>query len=241
MEKVVIVTGGSKGIGNGLLEAYRKQNYRLFSISRTRNKQHDEGVEYLKLDLSNGKRTATVLAQIFQLIDEKSIERIVLINNAATLGTVDKVDNIPYKDIQKTINLNLIAPFILTSSFIKLTANWTCSKKIINISSGAANKPNYGWAVYSSTKAALDMMTRAVATEQEYQKHGVKIIAIHPGIIDTKMQAKIRKVDESKFKDVKRFIAFKKEGKLADPAVVGARIYEVDNDEAIENGAIIKL
>lgn len=241
MEKIVIVTGGSKGIGNGIIEAYQKLDYRLFSISRTKNTQHAEGVEHIQLDLSESKNAETILPSIFQLLDGKNIEAITLINNAATLGIVDTVENIGEADIQKTIALNLTAPFLLTASFIRLTQQWTCTKKIINISSGAVKNPYYGWAVYASTKAAIDMMTKIVALEQEHAKHGVKIISIHPGVIDTEMQAQIRKTDESKFKDVKRFIDLKNENKLATPADIGAKIYGVAMDDTIATGSIVNL
>ena len=131
-----------------------------------------------------------------------------------------------------------MAPLVLTSEFIKHTKSMTCRKLIINISSGAANKAIFGWSLYCSTKAALDMMTKTVGLEQSQDNNGVKIISVHPGVVDTQMQAEIRKTDKAAFKDVERFIDLKESGSLADPGRIGSEIFKLDLDN-ITNGAII--
>ncbi len=86
----------------------------------------------------------------------EAIHEICLINNAATIGKITRIENITSVEIEKTIRLNTIVPLQCISEFIKTTQKWKCNKSIINISSGAAVKPYYGWAMYCASKAALD-------------------------------------------------------------------------------------
>ena len=114
-------------------------------------------------------------------------------------------------------------------------------KQIINISSGAAHKPYYGWTVYCATKAAIDMMTKTIALEQETVPNCLKILAIYPGVVDTQMQAKIRESDKASFPSIDRFLDLKSTNSLANATTVGKQIYDIDHDDAIENGSILRV
>ena len=171
--------------------------------------------------------------------DTSDIEKITLINNAGTLGKIGRIEAID--DIAQTVALNTIAPLLLTSTFIRLTKNWQAVKHIINISSGAAHKPYYGWTVYCATKAAIDMMTKTIALEQEAVPNGVKILAVYPGVVDTQMQAKIRESDKASFPSIDRFLDLKSTNSLANATTVGKQIYDIDHDDAIENGSILRV
>ncbi|OJH10632.1 hypothetical protein FPG87_02165 [Flavobacterium psychrophilum] len=130
---------------------------------------------------------------------------------------------------------------MLTSIFLKETQNWNCSKKIINISSGAAVKPYYGWSLYCASKAAIDMMTKAVAVEQETIKNRTKIIAIYPGVVDTDMQFQIRKSSLENFIDIQRFIDLKESNSLINIETIGQEIFKIDALENYPNGAILNV
>jgi len=238
MRKILIITGGSKGIGKGIIEAYLNKGFQVFSISRTRNDEF-AAVTQIEFDLSKTDGIKGLLTGIFENFKSAEIEKITLINNAGTLGQIGKIEDI--SDIEKTVQLNTVAPLILTSTFISLTKNWTCEKKIINISSGAAQKPYHGWSIYCATKAAIDMMTKTVAVEQDSVENGVKIIAIYPGVVDTEMQAQIRQSDKESFANIDRFLELKATNSLADATTVGRQIFAIDQDNAVENGALIRV
>lgn len=238
MRKILIITGGSKGIGKGIIEAYLSEGYQVFSISRTRNDEF-KAISQIEFDLSKTDGITALLTGVFENFKAAEVEKITLINNAGTLGQIGKIEDI--SDIEKTVQLNTVAPLILTSTFISLTKNWVCEKKIINISSGAAYKPYYGWSIYCATKAAIDMMTKTVAIEQESIKNGAKIISIYPGVVDTEMQAKIRQSDKESFANIDRFLALKVTNSLANANTVGKQIFKIDQDQTIENGAIIRV
>jgi benzil reductase ((S)-benzoin forming) len=134
-----------------------------------------------------------------------------------------------------------VAPLILTAGFLQLTNGWKCRKHVINISSGAAVKPFFGLSVYCATKAGIDMLTRAVALEQENLSYGLKVISLYPGLVDTDMQREMRNMDRSRFPDARNFMEFKRNGALAAKQEVGTEIYDIDHNLNIENGTILDL
>jgi benzil reductase ((S)-benzoin forming) len=242
MAKILIITGGNKGIGNGIVLEYKQNGYQVISIARTKNESSlYNDVVQVELDLCDTNTIENVFSEILKSIDSVTLEKIVLINNAGTLGTINRLENIDTPVIETVIQLNVTVPFILNSIFLRETKNWDCTKKIVNISSGAAIKPYYGWSVYCATKASIDMMTKAIGVEQETIENGVKIIAIYPGVVDTAMQEQIRKSDPENFIDLQRFIDFKKSGSLVSTATIGKEIFQIVNFENYPNGAILNV
>ncbi len=240
MEKIIIITGGSKGIGQGIVSTYLANGYKVFSISRTKIATQKDNLINLQFDLSNDKGLDVLMTQILKQLKPNEIERIVLFNNAGTLGQIGRTENLVAENIAATIHLNTIAPILLTSAFIKSTESWTCEKKVINISSGAAQNAYYGWTLYCASKAALDMMTKTIALEQQTVKNGVKIIAIYPGVVDTDMQTEIRKHKKEDFIAIDRFLELKSSGSLLKPIEVGKKIFEIDQRE-LESGSILRV
>lgn len=242
MEEVLIITGGSKGIGRGIVDAYLGNKVRVFSIARTVNAKLSEvGVTQIELDLTETDKVEEGLSQIFDLLEPENISKITLINNAGTLGKIGPLEKLDAATITKTINLNTTVPFLCSAIFVAKTKEWQAKKTIINISSGAALKPYFGWAVYCSTKAAVNMLTQTLAVEQAEVENGVKVLAIAPGVVDTDMQVEIRQSNQEDFKDVERFVALKEDGGLNDAATVGVKIFEMDHDENITSGSILRV
>jgi benzil reductase ((S)-benzoin forming) len=241
-KKIAIVTGGSKGIGLGIVTEYGRKGYHVLSIARSKNKTIKEGkVLQFEVDLSVEQAAEEVMRKLFSTFDSQTIERIVLFNNAGSIGQIGPLEKLELKNIEEIIRLNTIVPLQLTSLFLKLTANWPCQKKIISISSGAAVKPYFGWATYCSSKAAIDMMTKTVARELEDNQDNSSIIAIYPGVVNTAMQQLIRTCSKDEFRDVNRFVDLKNSGQLSEIESVGKAIFEIDHSSSVENGAIIDI
>lgn len=85
-----------------------------------------------------------------------------LFNNAGTLGTLSPIRHHSTPDIISHININLIAPMVLTRHFLSLS----CPLVIVNVSSLAAIQPFEAWGMYCATKAARDMFFRTLALEE---------------------------------------------------------------------------
>jgi benzil reductase ((S)-benzoin forming) len=236
---VLIITGGSNGIGKAIAEKYFLENFTVFSISRS--KTSDINYQQITADLSNTSEAISAINRIFSKIKNETVSSITLLNNAGSLGEVNTVGNLNSEKIQQTIQLNTTTPLVLSNEFIKLTKTMNCKKKIINISSGAAMNPYSGWSVYCTSKAALDMTTKAIATEQNEINNGVKCVAIYPGVVDTNMQTEIRKTTETEFKNVQRFIDLKENNELFTPEFVADKIYEIDISGTLQNGDIIDV
>jgi benzil reductase ((S)-benzoin forming) len=240
MSKIVIITGGSKGIGKALATCYSDNNYKVFSLSRTIN-PYLRAVQQFKIDLTDTKKLKTIVNRIFETLIPEQIKTITLINNAGTLGRISNLENSDLSDIENSVKLNLTVPLQLSALFIKQPHNWTSIKKIINISSGAAVSAYEGWSVYCATKSAIDMFTKVVAKEQDNRVNAVKIWAILPGIVETDMQKKIRKTPESDFKTVERFRDLFNSGHLSKPIDVAKKILKLDVDNRLENGTIFDI
>jgi benzil reductase ((S)-benzoin forming) len=111
-------------------------------------------------------------------------------------------------------------------------------KRILNISSGAANNPYYGWSAYCTAKAGLDMLTRCVATEQEKQPYPVEIMSVAPGVIDTDMQTIIRDTTDEQFSLRKKFIDLKEKGQLIAPNLAGKKLVDLLFSRNFKSGDI---
>ncbi len=242
MAKILIITGGNKGIGNGIILAYKQNGYQIISIARTKNESSFyNDIVQIQMDLCNISSIENIFSEIVRNCNSDTLKELILINNAGTLGAINRLENIDAPVIETVIQLNVTAAFILNSVFLRETNNWTCTKKIVNISSGAAIKPYYGWSVYCATKAAIDMMTKSIAVEQDTIENGVKIIAIYPGVVDTAMQEQIRTSDSQNFIDVQRFIEYKESGLLVSTEIVGKEIFQIVNSDNYLNGEILKV
>ncbi|CAM1341053.1 SDR family NAD(P)-dependent oxidoreductase [Tenacibaculum amylolyticum] len=239
MNNVIIITGGSKGIGQALVEKYSTEKYIVFSLSRSTTKMLD--ATYISVDLLQIEEAKSVFKTLLNHIKKIDLSSITLINNAGRLGEISNLEHIPSEDIHQSILLNTTIPLIFSSLFIKEFSDLNCKKQIINISSGAAKKPYTGWSVYCSSKAALDMMTATIAEEQKDIKNNVKCFGIRPGVVDTNMQSQIRETNISNFKNVQRFIDLKNNNELYTPKFVAERIFYLDTNEKLQNGTTIDL
>lgn len=242
-----IITGTSRGLGNAIVKGLLKSDNHIFCISRTRNEELIQlasnkkvGLEYIAFDLFEVHKIKDMMNQIFSSINKKSINSITLINNAGILSPIKPIELCSSEEIDRNISINLTVPMILTSSFISNTGVIDSEKRIINISSGAGKKPYYGWSNYCTSKSGIDFFTRCVSVEQINKENPVKIISFAPGIIDTDMQAEIRKTKKEYFEDIERFISFKTEGKLLQPDIVADYVIKFSKID-INSGDILDI
>ncbi|MBX9850707.1 MAG: SDR family NAD(P)-dependent oxidoreductase [Cytophagaceae bacterium] len=233
--KHYIITGTSRGLGHAMaLELLEEGNCWVIGISRKNTISHPN-YKHISLDLADIDKLIASLDEIFPSI--QSSDKIVLINNAAVLGQVAHVGNIPNKKMQEVLNINTVAPAILMNEFIKRYYKCnTCQKMIVNVSSGAGKKPVDGWSAYCASKAALDMFSGVVSVEKRMDKNNIRIFSVSPGIIDTEMQDQIRKVNKEDFSRLNEFIEYKKEGMLVSPRKVAKKyLYLIENETKFED------
>lgn len=246
--KYFIITGTSKGLGESVVKQLLHENHTLFCVSRKQNNElkqlaQDKHVNlyYFSCDLQKLEEVEKMMDKILGSIDSEKAEGIYLINNAGIVEPIKPVGKASNKEIEASIRVNLVAPMILTSTFIQSTESIQANKVVVNVSSGAANQPKCGWSVYCSTKAGLDMFTKAAGLEQSSSQYPTKVISFSPGIMDTDMQKTIRSSEKDDFADVETFQQYSESGMLRTPDFVAEVLTKLMVSETIENGRVYDI
>jgi len=222
--KAIIITGVSRGLGKAFFDILKDKNYYLICISRSfidyQNKlSESDNIELIKFDL-NDINDLTVKLNNSTIPNKCDFDELIFINNAGVISPIGKVGNIDEKDIKKAININLLSPILITNHLSALCSKNKIKFKILNITTGAADKPFEGWSLYCSTKSAAKMFFNVV----EKEKDGVVVVNIDPGVLNTRMQKEIRNANKSYFPLVDYFKNLEKKGELKQPSQVALNI-----------------
>lgn len=247
--KFYIITGTSRGIGEALATQLLSELHHIFCISRTINQklidlatEKNNKLSYLPFDLYHLNRIEQLFEEIFKTIKHQSsqVEAIYLINNAGMLSPVAPIEHNHADLIIENVQINLLAPMIMTSNFIKHTQEMNIDKRIMNISSASAKYLLPSQSCYSTSKAGLDSFSKSVKLEQMNKAYPVRIVSVYPGMIDTQMQAEIRSTDSDHFPHVDQFIQIAKEGKLQTPEYTAKKLIDILLDQQFGQTALIE-
>lgn len=180
--KVVLITGGSSGIGKAIGTYLTSRGFIVYGTTRNlKNYGHFEDFQLLEMDVTN---TASIQQAVHVLIaKEKKID--VLINNAG-IGITGPLEETPYEEITKTFDTNFNGPIHMIKAVLP---HMRKARKglIINITSiaGYMGLPYRG--IYSATKGALGIVTEAL--RMETKDFGIHIANIAPGDFATNIVA----------------------------------------------------
>lgn len=179
MTKIAVVTGASYGLGEAICKKLLENDFKVYGISRTSPNIENPQFVWLKADLTDSSNITSIPLSI----SERNID--LLVNNAGTAFeklALDFTDD----DFEKMYTLNFKSPIKLTKVlFPKLSHGL-----IINISSISDRYPDPMYALYGSTKAALNIYFETIAEENKR----VKVINLLPSYIDTPLQHKVSDV-----------------------------------------------
>jgi NAD(P)-dependent dehydrogenase (short-subunit alcohol dehydrogenase family) len=190
--QIVIVSGGSRGIGWALAEGFVKRGSQVIITGRESAK-----LEAAAREMSSGPNAVIpVVCDVAQLDDnarlvETVIERFGRIDtllNVAGVNKRKKVETFSPAEYDFILNINLRGLFFLSQAVGKQMIAQK-SGAIINIDSLNTNSPLKGVLPYAISKAGVSMMTRGMAAE--WGEHGVRVNAIAPGFILTDMTNKL--------------------------------------------------
>lgn len=184
--RTALVTGGNRGIGlatvRALAEAGAEVHFTARSAANLAAARRDLGETPATghlADMTDRIAMTTLLEQGFDI----------LVNNAAVIGPIGRILDVSVEDWARNIDINLTSAFHATQRALAgMVARG--GGTIVNISSGAAHRPQEGWSAYCAGKAGLAMLTRSV--HLEYGPHGIRIFGFAPGVVDTDMQGAIR-------------------------------------------------
>lgn len=222
-----VITGTTRGLGAELAaQVATDSGNELVALARAPSGAIAGGVR-IEADLTDGAALERACDALERHIAGKRYAKAVLVNNAGVIPPVGPVETVDARDLERNLVVNLVAPMLLMRRFLRATAHVPL-RRIINISSGAARRPIFGWGAYCAAKAGLDMASRVVALEAQARGMAVEVSSLAPGVIDTSMQETVRSASVEAFADVERFRAMKAEGVLRPAHDVAADILRLE-------------
>lgn len=216
MNKTILVTGASTGIGKEIAITYAKNNYNLVLVARSDDKlkelqntleqEYKINVETISLDLSK----LDSAENLFEIVKSKNLKIDILINNAG-FGLNGDFITIDLTNQTNMMMLNMVTLTKLSRLFIDEMLEQD-SGHIVNIASTAAFQPVPSFAVYAATKAYVLSFSEAIS--QELKSENINVTAICPGatesnFLDTAGVKKVNFISMATSKQVAEF-TFKK-------------------------------
>jgi len=226
MEKNILITGCSSGLGLALTNYYLDEGYKVFGISRNKPKIENENFYFKSFDLSKIETIKKGLSNYLY-----SLENIYTVYlNAGMLGDIKEMGKLSIAEIQEVTNLNVYA----NKELLDILSNIKV-ENIIAISSGAAKNGSKGWGAYSLSKASLNMLVNLYSKEMT----NTKLLSVAPGVIETPMTDIIRfEVDDNIYTSAKVL----KQGEIQQPLDAAARLDNVVKQiDRFESGEFIDV
>ena len=196
LSKVLIVTGGSRGIGAATALLAAGQGYAVAVNYAANSLAADEVVRQIR---AGGGTAITVQADVsveadvlamFKKVDAKLGRLTALVNNAGVVDQVSRVDAMSIERLQRMFAINVFGSFMCAREAVKRmsTRYQGAGGNIVNVSSAAARIGSPGQYVdYASAKGAIDTFTMGLAKEVALE--GIRVNAVRPGIIETDIHA----------------------------------------------------
>jgi NAD(P)-dependent dehydrogenase (short-subunit alcohol dehydrogenase family) len=188
---VSLVTGGSKGIGRAVAEAFACEGMHVIVVARGEKALEETRQEILRL----GGGVTAVRADVSDTHDLEDLVRKahrvrgridVLVNNASLLGSRVPIVEYPEKEWEDVMRTNLFATFFLTKMILPEMIRQK-QGSVINVSSGVGKVGKPRWGAYAVSKFGIEGFTQVLAAEMEGS--GIRVNAVNPGPTRTEMRA----------------------------------------------------
>lgn len=213
LNKIAIVTGGGRGLGRSIALAFGREGAKVVLAARTR-----EEIEHVAEELRAMKKEALAVPtdvsredQVNQMV-QKTLQAYgtidILVNNAGARGPIGPIQETSLASWEETLRLNLTSAFLCVKAVLP-TLMQQKQGKIINVATTMNPRPNL--TPYMVAKAGLIQFTKQLS--RELKEFHIQVNAIHPGVMDTRMQEEIRKAG-TKAIGTDMFDRLKEEGML---------------------------
>jgi NAD(P)-dependent dehydrogenase (short-subunit alcohol dehydrogenase family) len=204
--RVVLVTGGTRGLGRGIADAYRTAGAHVVVCGRT--PPDDPDVDFVGCDV----RDAGSVAELVRDVVVRHGRLDVVVNNAGGSPSAPAATVSP-RFVEKVVGLNLLAPFYVAQAANAVMQDSPEGGVILNIGSVAALRPAPGTSAYAAAKAGLAVLTRGLALEWAPK---VRVNTVSPGLVRTET------ADVTYGEDTSVVEATIPMGRLAEPADIAA-------------------
>jgi benzil reductase ((S)-benzoin forming) len=228
-ERLALVTGTSSGIGAAVAKQLLEHGWQVIGVARRTPKLDSANYKHLALDLADvSEASATIEREVGARLAGRAWQRVGLVNNAA-LAPAGRVQKVDAGELARAYALNAVMPLWLMGFVLRRRPDGA-QVRVVNISSGAAQRPFPGLATYCSTKAALRMAGMVVAAEDE----DIGIFSYEPGVVDTEMQRATRETPLEEFPWGTTFRQYHAEGRLVAPELPAADVVKFLQSERSE-------
>ncbi len=226
--KIVLITGASRGIGRSVALRFAKEGAHLIILARTTGAL--EALDDQIRDLT-GNNSTLIPFDLENTHDIKNLSHEVhnrfkrldvLVGNAGILGGLSPINDITSDTWQTVLNVNLNANWQLINCFNPLLKR-SKAGRVIFVTSSVGSRPRAYWGAYSVSKAALEMLTKIYAQEQI--KSHINVNLINPGATRTRMRAEAMPGEDS--------------NKLKHPDEVTEYFVQLAEDSCLLNGVTI--
>ena len=181
MKKVILITGGSSGIGKSIGEFLSSKDFIVYGTSRNPTKIQNHPFQLIALELNNVKSITRAVQEVIS--KENRLD--VLINNAG-IGVTGAIEETPTEEMRKAFDTNFFGAIDMMKAVLPQMRSQQ-SGLIINITSiaGYMGLPFRG--IYSATKGALELVTEAAS--MEVKQFGIDVVNVAPGDFATNIVA----------------------------------------------------
>jgi NAD(P)-dependent dehydrogenase (short-subunit alcohol dehydrogenase family) len=196
MDEVLLVTGGSRGIGAATAVLAASKGYKV-AVNYTRNEAAaDEVVRTIRsaggtaLALQGDVAEEQQVLALFAQVDSKLGRLTALVNNAGVVDQPARVDEMSVARLKRMFDINVIGSFVCAREAVRRmsTRHGGRGGAIVNVSSAAARLGAPGQYVdYAAAKGAIDTFTIGLA--KEVAAEGIRVNAVRPGLIETGIHA----------------------------------------------------
>ena len=246
--KVAIVTGGAQGIGKGIVERYVKENAKvaIFDIDKDMLEATEAEMKSMGGDVMTFTVDVLSKEQIFNAVNavaDKWGHIDILVNDAGICPWADFLE-IPEEDWDKVMGINLKGYFLMSQAVGRIMSKQKDGGSIIHMSSVNGLAAEAQIAHYNVSKGGINMLTMSMALE--LAKYNIRVNAICPGFIDTRLNRSDIE-NEEWLKEYLKTIPMGRVGKPSD--IASAAFFLASDDSAyitghllvVEGGQIIKL